>query len=217
MCGGGGETMKTGTRTGPSTAALNLGSARRLVFIGLGLASMGVGAVGVFVPGLPTTIFLIAASYLFARSSPSLHRKLIEHPRLGPYLQNFEKDRSMPARAKAWTLLLMWAGITLSVVLAGGAVAFAAVLGSLGLIGTGVILFYVRTAVPRPQASERPAVNTCKQPRGSATPAGRSLARRFQRIVGPQASNRLGAGELARSPGPPAGIRPGPGRPPRVR
>jgi len=120
-------------------------SFRRGLFVTLGALSVGVGMLGIFIPGLPTTVFLLLASYFFARSSPRLHRRLLEHPRLGPYLEMASR-RVMPLRAKVISLLAMWAGIALScVALAGTGPAAPIVLVSLGVTGTAVLLFYVRT------------------------------------------------------------------------
>ncbi|MER3466093.1 MAG: DUF454 domain-containing protein, partial [Armatimonadota bacterium] len=56
----------------------------RPVLLAAGFLFMSVGAVGVLIPGLPTTIFVILAAWCFARSNPELERRLLEHPRLGP-------------------------------------------------------------------------------------------------------------------------------------
>ena len=112
------------------------------------MTCVGLGAVGVVVPGLPTTVFLIAASYLFAKSSPEMHRRLLEHKQLGPYLTRFAEERAMPARAKVTALAMMWTGIGVSSALAGFQWVLLVALLAAGLTGTAVILFYVRTAAP---------------------------------------------------------------------
>lgn len=124
-----------------------LGTIRRSLYALAGLVFLGIGAVGVVVPGLPTTVFLIIASWLFARSCPGLHRALLEHPRFGPPLRQFAEDRSMPRRAKISAVVAIWSGIGLSAFLAGSeALVLRAALLVLGLVGTGVIVLYVRTA-----------------------------------------------------------------------
>ena len=60
---------------------------RRVVFVGSGLVCVALGVLGIVIPGLPTTPFLLAASYLFARSSPRLSAWLAGHRWLGPYLR----------------------------------------------------------------------------------------------------------------------------------
>lgn len=120
-------------------------AARRNVMIVLGSACVALGAVGIVVPGLPTTVFLLGASCLFAQSSPTLHRRLMEHPRLGSYIR-MAHGRSMTRRAKFVSLAMMWAGITFgSYATADVSLAFPVAVCLLGAIGTGVLLFWVRT------------------------------------------------------------------------
>lgn len=78
---------------------------------GLGLFCVALGLVGVFVPLMPTTIFLIAALWAFSRSSPRFHRWLYEHPRFGPPLRNWHLHRVIPARAKAAAVAMMTGGL----------------------------------------------------------------------------------------------------------
>jgi uncharacterized membrane protein YbaN (DUF454 family) len=95
---------------------------RRVVFASAGVVLVGVGAVGVIVPGLPTTIWLIGASYLFARSHPGLEARLIRNRFFGPYLRYLDRPATMPRRAKITTCALMWTsvGVSLAVLAAGG-------------------------------------------------------------------------------------------------
>jgi uncharacterized membrane protein YbaN (DUF454 family) len=83
----------------------------RVILAGLGVVCVALGAVGVFVPGLPTTPFLLAASYLFARSSPRLLRRLDDHPVLGAYLRAIREGSGVPLRAKVVTIGVLWTGI----------------------------------------------------------------------------------------------------------
>jgi hypothetical protein len=129
------------------TALANL---RRALLAALGVVSVVLGLIGVFVPGLPTTVFVIAASYCFARSSPRLDRWLRQHPWLGPPLRRFIETRSMTRRSKAFALASMWGGMALSwFALAGVGVALQLTTIALGLTGTAAVLFYVRTAAER--------------------------------------------------------------------
>jgi uncharacterized membrane protein YbaN (DUF454 family) len=122
----------------------------RPVCAALGLLSVVLGIAGVFVPGLPTTVFVIAASYLFSRSSPTLAAWLERNRWLGPSLRRFREKRGMPAKSKAAALASMWAGVGASVyALAGVSITAQAVALSLALAGTVTILLYVRTTAAR--------------------------------------------------------------------
>ena len=119
---------------------------KRTIYIAAGGSCTGLGIIGVFVPGLPTTIFLLMASYFFARSSPRAHSWLVNHPRLGPFLQQ-AGNREMTLKAKITSLIAMWTGISLSAwALSSRGPVAPLVLVVLGIIGTSVILFYIRTA-----------------------------------------------------------------------
>ena len=122
----------------------------KTLYATLGLLSVAMGIVGVFVPGMPTTVFVIAASYLFARSSPRLERWLASNRWLGPSLQRFKETRGMPRRAKVLALASMWMGLGMSIyALAGVGVGAQSAAALLGLIGTTTILFVVRTTAAR--------------------------------------------------------------------
>jgi hypothetical protein len=72
----------------------------RPLWIALGAASLVTGLVGAVLPLLPTTPFLLLAAYSFARGSPSLHAWLIEHPRLGPVIEDWQRYGAIALRAK---------------------------------------------------------------------------------------------------------------------
>lgn len=122
---------------------------RRWALAGAGVACVGLGAVGVVVPGLPTTIFLIMATWCFARSCPWLERRLIRNRFFGPYLRYLEPGAVMPRRAVVATLAVMWAciGVSLLLMVRGEAPAVAWV-GTLvlGAIGSASI---IRAGRPR--------------------------------------------------------------------
>ena len=81
---------------------------RRWAFALLGLLSVGVGFLGVFLPGLPTTVFLILASYFFTRSCPWLEDKLVRAPIFRPYLRYLDREAEMPLRVRIGTVAMIW-------------------------------------------------------------------------------------------------------------
>ena len=86
---------------------------KRIIFISLGWLCVGLGFVGVFVPGIPTTIFLIIALWAFTKSSEKLRYWLLNHKRFGPILNNWQEHKVVPRRAK----ILMVALMSLAVIL----------------------------------------------------------------------------------------------------
>jgi len=123
---------------------------RKIVYAALGWISVALGLAGAFLPGLPTTVFIIAASYLFAKSSPRFDSWLLSNKILGPKLQKYrENGGGMPRTAKIAALTSMWTSIAVSSAvlsrISNVAVAVTLVLGG---IGTAMILFRVRTVPP---------------------------------------------------------------------
>jgi uncharacterized membrane protein YbaN (DUF454 family) len=108
----------------------------------------------VLLPGLPTTIFLIAASWCFARSCPWLEERLIRVPLFRPFLGYLDTSTQMPRRAVIVTLVVMWLAIALSA----SAVSLgdrpqpvvAAVIIGLGLVGTFFVLRLGRHRITGP-------------------------------------------------------------------
>ena len=66
----------------------------------LAVLSLLLGLIGLFVPGLPTTVFIIISAWAAARSSPRLHAWLLAHPVFGPLLRNWHGGRLVSRRAK---------------------------------------------------------------------------------------------------------------------
>ena len=80
---------------------------KRTILISLGWLCVGLGFVGVFIPGIPTTIFLIIALWAFTKSSEKLRHWLLNHKRFGPILNNWQEHKVVPRRAKILMVLLM--------------------------------------------------------------------------------------------------------------
>ncbi len=75
---------------------------RRFLYLGLGFASLALGGAGIVLPLLPTVPFVLLAAFFFARSSPRLEARLLDHPRFGPHIRAWrERGAIGPAGKRA--------------------------------------------------------------------------------------------------------------------
>lgn len=72
----------------------------RLIFILLGLSSLAIGFVGVFLPLLPTVPFMILAAFCFGRGSSRLERWLLDHRTFGPHIHSWRSERAISRTGK---------------------------------------------------------------------------------------------------------------------
>ena len=91
--------------------ATSSGSSVKIVLTVIGIVAIALGVIGIFVPLLPTTPFLLLAAACFARSSKGMHDWLMHHRLFGDYLRNYEQGRGIPARAKVLALVMMWSSL----------------------------------------------------------------------------------------------------------
>lgn len=117
----------------------------KILLIFLGTISLGLGILGIFIPGLPTTPFLLLTAALYVRSSKRLYQKLITNKILGRYIQNYTEKRGITKRVKIYSIGIMWFMIGISVVFLIKAVTIKMVIIGIGLIGTIVMGFVVKT------------------------------------------------------------------------
>lgn len=80
----------------------------RVLLVALGTVACLLGVVGIVVPLLPTTPFLLLAAALYCRSSPRLYDRLLGHRRLGAYIRHFREERALPLRVKVVSVSLVW-------------------------------------------------------------------------------------------------------------
>ena len=91
---------------------------KKWLFLAAGTGCVGVGAIGIAVPVLPTTPSLLLAAFFYARSSQRFHDALLGNRLVGTYIRNYVERRGMTLRSKVGTLCLLWAGIILTAVFA---------------------------------------------------------------------------------------------------
>lgn len=105
-----------------------------------GSVSLVLGLIGVVVPGLPTTPFILLAAACYAKASPRLHAWLLNHRLTGPLLRDWEKHRSLTRRTKTIAVVSMLVMVSFSIWSFRHRWIAQAVLVVLGLIGAWVVL-----------------------------------------------------------------------------
>lgn len=129
----------------------------RLLFAGLGLLCVGSAILGVFLPGWPTTIWLIIATFFFARSSPRFYNMVLNHRIFGPLIRDYRAGLGIPRGAKILA-------ISMITVFAGSSVVFLIetlwvrlLVTAIGLAGVGYLLWLpTRRAEPGPGGRASP-------------------------------------------------------------
>ena len=111
------------------------------VLVVCGTLCLALGVLGIFLPLLPTTVFLLMAAACYARSSDRFYRRLIEHPWLGSYIRNQYEGRGMRRRDKIVSLVALWLGIGATALWTADAVWLRLLLAA---IAAGVTLHIVR-------------------------------------------------------------------------
>ncbi len=116
-----------------------------LIFCGTVFVSLGV--LGIFLPLVPTTVFLLLAAYCYSRSSERFHDWLMNNRLCGPYIRNYQSGRGISIRQKASTLFFLWASIGLSIWIVQGTFWLILLLLAVA-IGVTVHIFWLKTYRP---------------------------------------------------------------------
>jgi uncharacterized protein len=88
----------------------------RFALTGIGFLCIAIGLVGIVIPGLPTTVFLLIAAWAFSRSSDRFQRWLCEHPFLGPPVIAWRDHGAVPLKAKVLAIVMMAASLLVIVI-----------------------------------------------------------------------------------------------------
>lgn len=86
----------------------------RYFYLISGFILVAIGVIGIFLPLLPTTIFLILASICFLKSSPKANEWLRNHKVLGVYIDNYQNKTGLTRNAKIANIIILWTSISLS-------------------------------------------------------------------------------------------------------
>lgn len=86
----------------------------RSLLLATGWLAVALGGIGIFLPVLPTTPFLLLAAACFVRSSQRFYDWLVGHPRLGPWFRDYLEGNGIPLKGKAYAIATMWVSIGIS-------------------------------------------------------------------------------------------------------
>lgn len=117
----------------------------KILLIISGSISLSLGVIGIFIPGLPTTSFLLLTAFLWARSSDKLYNKLLSNKHAGPIITNFQKNKGMTLKSKISSILMMWTMIGLSTWFFIQDTTVDYIVLGVGVIGTVVMGFILKT------------------------------------------------------------------------
>jgi len=93
---------------------------KRMFLVSAGFISIGLGIIGVFVPLLPTTAFMLLAAWLFSKSSPHWRLWLLNHRWFGKHIRNYTEHRGITRMVRVRSLFVLWLTLAVSAVLTGG-------------------------------------------------------------------------------------------------
>ncbi len=124
-------------------------------FVG-GWVAVGIGTVGIVVPGLPTTVFFIIAAACFSRSSPRFEQWVLDRPGVGPMVRDYRAGLGMPRNAKTAAIASIALVCSLSAFLATSGWTLRAIILAAGAVGVGWILWRVPTRADGRSWSEIP-------------------------------------------------------------
>ncbi len=138
---------ESSVRTGPT----------KYLFFFFGFVFAALGFIGIVVPGLPTTVFMIMAASCFAKSSPRFERWILDLPIIGAMVRDHRSGLGMPRKAKAIAISMMVVATALSIVFAIDQLGIRFVVGVVGAVG----VWYVGIRVPTREKviSQREAQN----------------------------------------------------------
>lgn len=144
---------------------------RRTILLIVGLASVGLAVVGIWLPLLPTTPFLLLAAYCLARSSPRFHHWLLSHRVLGGYIKAYRQGR-LDARSRWRTIALLWLSLAASALALDPEPKLLAALAAVGFGVSWHLLTLRPRLVPRPGAGLPSGAVETNQPEEGPGPAG---------------------------------------------
>lgn len=89
---------------------------KKYLYLTAGFITLGTGVIGIFIPVLPTTPFLLLAAACFLKSSEKLYTWLTSHKVFGKYIENYIKYKAVSRKSKVISIAVLWAVISVSLI-----------------------------------------------------------------------------------------------------
>ena len=114
---------------------------KRVIYLVIGTLALFLGALGIFLPVLPTTPFVILAAACYLRSSKRMHAWILQSRLFGETIENFQAGRGLKRATKIRAIVLMWATISISAFFFVDQLIFR---GAMFLVAAGVTVYLLR-------------------------------------------------------------------------
>lgn len=124
---------------------------KKAVLIFLGTLCVGLGVLGIFLPLMPTTVFLLMAAYCYSKSSDKFHEWLLNNRWLGGYIRTYRSGQGISVRQKVTSISMLWASILFSIWMINGKVWVSLLLAAIAIAIT-IHLLWIKTY--RPDSAE---------------------------------------------------------------
>lgn len=124
---------------------------KKAILIFVGTVCVGLGVLGMFLPLMPTTVFLLLAAYCYSRSSERFHNWLLTNRYLGKYISSYKSGKGISVRQKISTITVLWLSIGVSIWLLAASFWPTMLLAAVA-IGVTVHLLWIKTY--RPETAE---------------------------------------------------------------
>ncbi|MBX3299489.1 MAG: YbaN family protein [Acidobacteria bacterium] len=120
---------------------------RKAVLIFTGTVCVGLGVLGIFLPLMPTTVFLLMAAYCYSKSSDRFHTWLLNNRWLGSYIKTYKSGQGISVRQKATSIAILWASIGFSIWMINGKLWVTLLLAAIAIAIT-IHLLWIKTYRP---------------------------------------------------------------------
>jgi uncharacterized membrane protein YbaN (DUF454 family) len=117
---------------------------KKYLFVIVGTVALVIGIVGIFLPVLPTTPFLLLAALCYLRGSRRFYDALLRNRFYGIYIKNYLEGKGMSRKMKIWTLFLLWGSLVTTAILATDSLIIRVMLAAV-LVGVTIHILIIKT------------------------------------------------------------------------